>query len=293
MRSPSKLINRIIRRIDKFRRGLKYSLIAVRDGGFKQTNISILESSRKLHGKNVLITGGTKGIGLSIAQTCLNHGAKVIITGSSDESVSTALNSLNNINAFGIKWDLRDSENACLYLKKALKFLPGENLNCLINNAGINNPKDFLNVHPLDWDNIYQVNSKGTFFITQSFIKYWIGLDTPETKKIINISSQGGLVGATYPYRLTRWDILGLTEGLAIKYAPDNIIVNAIAPGAVNTRMIRNKSKNSTNSFYEDNPLGRIANPNEIAELALFLLTDLSNYITGDVIRCDGGYAIK
>ena len=78
----SKIINRIKRRVEKLNRGLKYSLIAAKDCGFKKTNISILEGSDKLRGKNILITGGTKGIGFAIAQTCLKHGAKVIITGS-------------------------------------------------------------------------------------------------------------------------------------------------------------------------------------------------------------------
>ena len=115
----------------------------------------------------------------------------------------------------------------------------------------------------------------------------------PGYKKIINISSQGGFVGATYPYRMVKWDVRGLTEGLGKSLIKDNIIVNAIAPGVVKTSMQEFSLNQGDNLFTTQNPIQRVCLPEEIAELALFLASDASNFIIGQTIVCDGGYTLK
>lgn len=112
-------------------------------------------------------------------------------------------------------------------------------------------------------------------------------------RKIINISSQGGFVGATYPYRMSKWDIVGLTAGLGKEMAQHNIIVNGIAPGVVLTNMQQKFQDQGDNVFCNQNPMQRFAYPEEIAELAIFMISDVSNFITGQTILCDGGFTLK
>jgi 3-oxoacyl-[acyl-carrier protein] reductase len=109
--------------------------------------------------------------------------------------------------------------------------------------------------------------------------------------KVINISSTGGFLGASYPYRMTKWDLVGFTAGIAEILAPYGILVNGIAPGRTATKML---DKQSTDNLYDSyQPLKRFALPLEIAELAIFLLSDASNYIIGQTIIVDGGYTLK
>lgn len=112
-------------------------------------------------------------------------------------------------------------------------------------------------------------------------------------RKIINISSQGGFVGATYPYRMSKWDIVGLTEGLSKVMASHNVIVNGIAPGIVRTEMQQRYMEQKDNVYCNQTPMQRFAYPEEIAELAIFLMSDRSNFITGQTIICDGGFTLK
>lgn len=111
-------------------------------------------------------------------------------------------------------------------------------------------------------------------------------------KKIILISSQGGFVGATYPYRLSKWDIVGLTEGLGKQVCKQGILVNGIAPGVVKTEMQQFSLNQGENTYCGQNPIGRVALPEEIAELAAFMISDACNFMVGQTIRVDGGYSL-
>ncbi len=133
------------------------------------------------------------------------------------------------------------------------------------------------------------MNSKAVFFLSQKISKLWI--KERVCGKIVNISSAGGLLGATYPYRMTKWDVVGLTEGLGRKLSPHGIIVNAIAPGRIATGML---DRNAEGNVYDTaQPLKRLGLPAEVAELAVFLVSDASNYIVGQTIVCDGGYTLR
>ena len=162
-----------------------------------------------------------------------------------------------------------------------------------VNNAGIAPKKFFGAVDEDEWEKIYNTNLKGNYFLTQEIVKRWRSISFKDYKKIINISSQGGYVGATYPYRMTKWDVRGLTEGLGKMLIGDHIIVNGIAPGVVKTSMQEFSLDQGDNLFCKQNPLGRVILPEEIAELALFLISDASNSIVGQTIVCDGGYTLK
>mgnify|MGYP000882741154 CR=1 FL=1 len=266
---------------------------AFKHGGFSTINISLVNHGEILKDKKILITGGSSGIGLSIAKKCIKEGAIVLITGKNEEKLNQAKVEINSCKLKTLVWDISIVSEIVDNLNNALEMLDGE-IDILVNNAGVMNGIQFPNVTEEIWNKIYDTNSKGLFFLTQSVGKLWMNIkNKKKQKKIINISSQGGFVGATYPYRMTKWDIAGLTQGLGIKLAPYGIIVNGIAPGIIATNMVTNYLKQNDNKYCNQNPLERFALPEEIAELAVFLMSDASNFIIGQTIVCDGGYSIK
>lgn len=262
-----------------------------RSGGSYSVEIVSLQNAELLKNKGVLITGGTSGIGFEIAKRILECGGRVVITGRENNSLQKALKKLGN-NCFGILWDVRDINLVDDILEKASLHLNGR-LNVLINNAGVVGNANFLETSSEDWELCYQTNSKATFFLCQKSCKYWLNQNDKAIKKIINISSQGGIVGATYPYRLSKWDINGLTKGLGLKFASSGILVNSICPGIVKTKMQPSKINNESNFYDELVPIKRHSTPAEVAELAIFMISDRCNFLTGQSIVMDGGFSLK
>lgn len=261
-------------------------------GGYTTTNISYINHGDILKDKKILITGGSTGIGFNIAKKCIQEGATVVITGRNEGKLKQAKEEINSPLVQTLVWDISQINKIEESIVCAQELLGGD-IDILVNNAGIVNGVLFPNVTEEIWDKVYAINSKGLFFLTQSLSDKWIKETRICPKKIINISSQGGFVGATYPYRMTKWDIAGLTQGLGIKLAPHGIIVNGIAPGIVSTNMQPNCQGQKENLFCPQNPLKRFALPEEIAELAIYLMSDASNFIVGQTIVCDGGYSLK
>lgn len=262
-----------------------------RTGGYCTYNLISVNHGGVLSGKRVLVTGGSTGIGFCIARRYIQEGATVLITGRDQTRLTDAMEISDSAALKSLVWDVRNTSIISRNLSMAKEILGGE-IDILINNAGIINGAQFPNVTEDVWDSVYATNSRGLFFLTQSLSKQWIDAGR-RGGKIINISSQGGFVGATYPYRMTKWDVAGLTQGLGIKLAAYGIIVNGIAPGIVATKMQPGIVNHHGNLYCSHNPLGRFALPEEIAELAVFLASDASNFIVGQTIVCDGGYSIK
>lgn len=283
-----KILN-IIRRVPLMVKSLRN---IYRYGGYSTVKIASVNHGEILKGKNVLITGGSTGIGLCIAEKCLQEGAKVVITGRSESKLKQAMEKLNNSSLKMFAWDISQTPRIEEGIKNS-KLLLGGDIDILINNAGIVNGVTFPNVTEEIWDKIYATNSKGLFFLTQSLCDQWIKAKNNKIKKVINLSSQGGFVGATYPYRMTKWDIAGLTQGLGIKLAPYGIIVNGIAPGIIATDMQPSCINQKENVYCSQNPVERFGLPEEIAELAIFLMSDAASFIVGQTIVCDGGYSLK
>lgn len=271
---------------------IKAFIEAYKFGGFKLANITYLNHGELLSGKHILITGGASGIGLAMAMKMLDQGAVVLICGRNEKKLSEAKELLNNNNLFTMVWDIAMINRYDEFLLEARKVLH-DKIDILINNAGVAPHEFFPKVNSEEWSRIYDTNSKGTFFMCQLFAKYWKSNKDNSVKKILNISSQGAFVGATYPYRMTKWDIAGLTQGLGSLLAKDNIIVNGIAPGVVRTAMQETTLSQGDNIYNKSNVLKRCSFPEEIAELAIYLSSDLSNFIVGQTIVIDGGYSLK
>ncbi|MGQ9427246.1 SDR family NAD(P)-dependent oxidoreductase [Gilvimarinus sp. F26214L] len=245
-----------------------------------------------LEGKNIIITGGSSGIGFALAKKCVELGASVIITGRDQSKLDQAVTAVGSQHLIAVNWDVSNMALIDSKLSLCRSHLGGE-IDVLVNNAGVLETTGFIEVAEEQWDRVYATNSKGLFFLTQAVCRQWIQKGKGyKQRKVINISSQGGFVGATYPYRMSKWDVAGLTQGLGLKLIGDGIIVNGIAPGIVATAMQPASEKQKNNIYCRHNPVKRYALPEEIAELAVFLISDASNFIIGQTIVCDGGFSI-
>ena len=287
-----KMIRKIISLIKRVSFVIRSLRKILRYGGYSTVNIANINRGEILKGKNVLITGGSAGIGLSIAKKCIQEGATVVITGRDESKLKHTMEELKNPLLKTLVWDIRQISKIEESIENTKSLLNGD-IDILVNNAGFLSGIMFPDVTEEIWDKTYATNSKGMFFLTQSLCEKWMKENKIQVKKVINISSQGGFVGATYPYRMTKWDIAGLTQGLGIKMAPFGIIVNGIAPGIVATNMRPGCLNQKENVYFSHNPLERFALPEEIAELAIFLMSDAGNFIVGQTIVCDGGYSLK
>ena len=263
-----------------------------RYGGYTSITISNINHGQILKGKKILITGGGAGIGFSIAKKCIEEGATVVITGRNGNKLKDASEKLNSPLLKTLVWDISKISEIEKGVEETSLLLEGE-IDILVNNAGVIDTIQFPEVTEEIWDRVYATNSKGLFFLTQFLCDKWMKNSKIQLKKVINISSQGGFVGATYPYRMTKWDIAGLTQGLGINLVSYGIIVNGIAPGIIATDMQPGLVDRGKNVFIGENPVQRFGLPGEIAELAVFLMSDAANFIVGQTIVCDGGYSIN
>lgn len=270
----------------------KFLCSVYRFGGYTTHTLTSINREASLKGKHVLVTGGGSGIGLAIAQKCLSEGAKVVITGRNETKLLNTISREGSPALKSLVWDVSKTELIEEMLIKTETLLEGE-VDVLVNNAGIVKVTEFPNVKESLWDQVYDTNSKGVFFLTQALCSRWMNKEKDRgLKKVINISSQGGYVGATHPYRMSKWDIVGLTQGLGLRLASEGIIINGIAPGMTATDALPFVLKQGGNSYTPDIPIGRYIQPSEIAELASFLMSDASNSIVGQTIKCDGGYCL-
>lgn len=282
----------IISKLKRLKDAIGVFKIVFRDGGIQSITINELSAGELLKDKNIVITGGGSGIGFAIAKAALKQNANVIITGRNLNKLLLAKEKLNQDHVYCLEWDIADitiAEQKILECENILK----SPIDVLVNNAGIQPQKFFPDVDEKEWDDVYSTNSKGTFFICEAMCKSWMKEPVRAYRKIINLSSQGGFVGATYPYRMSKWDIRGLTEGLGLQMADYGILVNGIAPGVVRTKMQSFSMKQGNNMYCNQNPLLRVALPEEIAELAVFMMSDSCNFMTGQTILVDGGFTLN
>lgn len=241
----------------------------------------------KFNKKIVLITGSTKGIGKTIAIKFANEGATVILNGRDKkrgEDIIKLINKTNkDNNSIFIPADVGNySDIKKLFKKIVNKF---DNIDILINNAGIHEVKSFLQINEKDWDKIFQVNLKGTFYCCKEALKYML-----QNKKgiILNMTSIAAKTGGILPvahYAASKAAIISLTKSLAREFAQFGIRCNAIAPGTIKTNMTSSFNSNLLGEI----PLKKLGTTNDIANAAAFLCSDEASYITGEILDVNGG----
>lgn len=260
--------------------------------GVNTIALNQIQNHDALLGKHIVITGGGSGIGFAIAKKCVESGATVLITGRNEGKLKTAVAKSDEKRTRYLVWDIADSSQVDVKVAQCVDLLDGH-VDAVINNAGVQPHEFFPNVSVDEWNRIYETNSRGTFFVSQAFCKQWMEHPSHSYRHLVNVSSQGGFVGAIYPYRMSKWDIRGLTAGLGLQMAPHGVLVNGVAPGVVKTTMQGFAVKQGDNGYCNQNPLGRVALPEEIAEFVVFMLSGACNFMVGQTVVLDGGYSLK
>lgn len=253
-------------------------------------NVSSLPKSKWLEGRCAIITGGTSGIGFSITEAFLNSGCFVIITGRDRSRIDKAISKLSSDNLIGFVMDNTDVGSFANCMDDMLRQIHNrgiERIDILVNNAGVNG-NSMPNVDEIEYDKIIDTNLKGVFFLSQLFGKYLVANNI--RGNILNIASASSLRPADSPYIVSKWGIRGLTLGLAKSLGKYGITVNGIAPGPTATPMMIKEGQK--NMALDRIPLGRYIMPEEIANMAVILVSDMGRSIMGDIVYMTGGAGI-
>jgi 3-oxoacyl-[acyl-carrier protein] reductase len=232
--------------------------------------------------KNVFVTGGTRGIGLSIAKSFASNGANVIINGRKEPEFNL---SDFSIKAF-YKFDISDFSATNDNINRMIEELGG--VDVLVNNAGLTRDSLFLKMNETMWDETINANLKGAFNVTKALTKQFM---KKRSGSIINISSVVGQTGniGQANYVATKAGLIGLTKALALEFAVRGVRVNAVSPGFIETSMTESIPEEMKNSFLNKIPLKAFGKPEDVASAVLFLASERARYITGQVLNVNGG----
>jgi len=243
----------------------------------------------ELSGKSAVVTGGTQGIGFEIARLFSLSGAKVLLSGRSKDKAEAAaakISAESGQETFGFAADVSKSADVQAMLNYALDKFGG--LDILVNNAGITKDGLVLRMSEADFDEVLAVNLKGAFLCCKGACKPML---KARGGSIINISSVVGVSGnaGQANYASSKAGLIGLTKSLAKELASRGIRVNAVAPGFINTAMTEELNEAARAALLAQIPLSRFGEASDIAEACLFLASQRSRYVTGQVLKVDGG----
>lgn len=238
------------------------------------------------NGKVAVITGGASGIGLATARKLLSEGAKVVLV-DWNEDVSEIAKTLNN-DALGIRCDVSSDTDVQKSVNDIMEKFG--HIDFLVANAGIGGgPNKAHEVSVDEWNKVIGVNQTGIFLMNKYVISEML---KNGGGAIVNTSSMYGLVGTTmsFAYSASKGAINQMTRSLALTYARDNIRVNAVAPGYVDTPILAEVPKEAKDAMANQLPVGRLGKDTEIANLICYLLSDDASFITGAIVPIDGGF---
>lgn len=245
-----------------------------------------------LKGTKALVTGGSRGIGFAIAKALYKSGCKVVITGRNEQTLKSAAESIGD-GVLTLVWDVSDLELADAKINEAAELMGG--LDIVVNNAGIFAQrsewgKDSLLQTTVDeWESVMRTNTSSIFFTMQSAVKYM--RKNGIKGNILNVTSVAGYEPVRGAYGASKIAATGLTRGWGLMFASEGITINGIAPGPVATEM---------NNWHEGDPMehdripfGRFSTIDEIASLAMYLLSKEAEMVCGETVVLDGAYAIR
>jgi 3-oxoacyl-[acyl-carrier protein] reductase len=248
----------------------------------------LLNNPGDLKGKVAIVTGGAQGIGRAIALKLARHGADVAISDINMEKAQDTAREIEalNVRSLAIKANVADVNDVEQMVKKTVDKLG--KIDILVNNAGITKDNVLLRMKPEDWDQVMEVNLKGTYMCTKAALKFMF---RQKSGRIVNIASITGLMGnaGQANYSASKAGIIGFTKAVAREYANRGITVNAVAPGFIDTAMTQAIPEKERETLIKQIPLERLGTVDDVASAVYFLVSDLSSYITGQVINVNGG----
>lgn len=260
---------------------------------YVDAKVSFLSQNNMLENRTALVTGGTSGIGFEIAIAFINAGAKVVITGRDENRLREACEKINEKtkkkdSVIGIVLDNTKIKSFDSVFADILEELKDRHIDILVNNAGVLGCS-FNDGIETEFDAVIDTNLKGVFFLSQIVARY---MKRNEIRgNILNIASSSSLRPGVSAYTLSKWGIRSLTLGMAKSLIPYDIVVNGLAPGQTATPMLL-KDQESKNLWCPFTPAGRYALPEEIANMATILVSDMSRMIVGDIVYMTGGSGV-
>lgn len=245
-----------------------------------------------LKGKNALVTGGYRGIGKAIALKLASMGANVAVNDIGEPE--TAVDTLNELKAFGVEAEAIQANVAVeedvqkLFAKFMERF---GRIDILINNAGITRDGLLMKMKESDWQTVIDVNLKGVFLCTKAAVRPMM---LQKSGSIVNITSVVGITGnaGQANYSASKAGVIGFTKSIAKEIGSKGVRVNAVAPGFIHTKMTEALPEDVKNAYMANIPLKRYGEPEEVAEVVTFLCEERSKYMTGQVLKVDGGMAL-
>jgi 3-oxoacyl-[acyl-carrier protein] reductase len=247
----------------------------------------------RLSGKTAIVTGARRGMGRAISLALAREGANVVVSDISQEDCQRVVDEIERLGRKGlaVRCDVSSGSDVEAMVRKTVAEFGGVDI--LVNNAGIISYKPFLELTEEDWDKTLNVNLKGQFLCARAAAKEMV---KNKRGRIINIASiSSGGCGIAFPliahYTASKGGVVALTEALALELTSQGINVNAICPGAIDTEMAKGaKESGQLEQVLARVPKRRLGKPEEIANLAVFLASEESEYISGDAIVIDGGW---
>jgi 3-oxoacyl-[acyl-carrier protein] reductase len=247
-----------------------------------------VSEGKTLAGKVAIVTGGTRGIGLAIARLLAEDGASVVVSGRDAARLDAAVKELESLGApaMAVAADAAKREDADR-LVEATRERFGR-IDVLVNNAGITRDQLLVRMKDDDWDQVLDTNLRGVFLMTRAVGKVMM---RQKSGRIINIASTAGAMGnpGQVNYSAAKAGVIGLTKAAGRELAHWNILVNAVAPGLIETDMAASIPAEAREAMLQQVPLKRIGQGREVAEVVRFLAGDGASYITGQTIHVNGG----
>ena len=247
-----------------------------------------MSETKSLAGKVAIVTGGTRGIGLAIARALAEDGASVVVSGRDAARLDAAVKELESLGApvLGVPADAAKREDADR-LVEATRERFGR-IDVLVNNAGITRDQLLVRMKDDDWDQVLDTNLRGVFLMIRAVGKVMM---RQKSGRIINIASTAGAMGnpGQVNYSAAKAGVIGLTKATGRELAHWNILVNAVAPGLIETEMAAASPAEAREAMLQQIPLKRIGQGREVAEVVRFLAGDGASYITGQTIHVNGG----
>ena len=240
-----------------------------------------------LKDKAVIVTGSTRGIGYEIAKSLLKRGAKVVISGRSQEKVDDVVSQLFDFGTVtGFACDVSNFESCQNFVTQAIDAF--EKIDVVVNNAGITKDNLLLRLKEEDWQDVIDTNLSSVFYMTKSISRHML---KNKSGRIINISSVVGITGnaGQANYAAAKAGIFGFTKTIAKELGGKGILCNAIAPGFIETDMISTLPEDYINNIIQQTAIKRLGQAEDVSNLVAFLASDEASYITGQVISVDGG----